>query len=220
MSAFGFIDALKNRRRNAVIGEIKVFSPTMGNLLRGRDLFEILRAYEKAGCSAISYITASSFGGNIETLKKICKESELPVLRKDFIKERKEIEITAESDAKALLLIARILHGKTYEFTDLCFEHGLEPVVEVFDEEDLKFAENARVVLINNRDIFNPFDVDLNRTFKLAPKIKALKISGSGIGKPEDLRVLKVVDAVLIGTSFMLAENTEAFVKSFVEARV
>lgn len=220
MVHIGFVDAIKDNGRNAVIGEIKVYSPTKGDLLRGRDPIEILKAYERAGCSAISYISAKSFMGSLENLKRICKETELPVLRKDFLESKKEVEKTVEAEANALLLIARILKERTPEFTDLCFEHGIEPVVEIFSEDDLEYAENARVVLINNRDIFNPLDVDHQRTFRLAPKINAFKISGSGISKIEDLKVLKVVNAVLIGTSFMLAENTEEFVRSFVEARL
>jgi len=218
--AFGFIDAIKGKGKNAVIGEIKPFSPTKGDLLRGRDPLEILESYERAGCSAISYITARSFNGSIETLKRLCMEAELPVLRKDFVEDKREIEKTAEAEADALLLIARILKAKTLEFADICFESGIEPVVEVFSEEDLIFAENARVVLINNRDIFNPANVDVRRTFNLAPKIRVAKISGSGINKPEDLSVLRVVNAVLVGTAFMLAKNTEEFVRSFVEARI
>jgi indole-3-glycerol phosphate synthase len=217
---FGFIDAMRGKGRNTVIGEIKAFSPAKGDLLRGRDPLDILKAYERAGCSAISYITASSFRGSLETLRSIRKATDLPVLRKDFVKEKKEIEKTAEIEADALLLIARILGENTREFVDICFEHEIEPVVEVFSEEDLGHAENARIVLINNRDIFNPSDVDLSRTFRLAPKIGAMKISGSGICSIEDLRVLKVVNAVLIGTSFMLAEKTEEFVRKFVEARL
>ncbi|MDK2796234.1 MAG: indole-3-glycerol phosphate synthase [Archaeoglobaceae archaeon] len=220
MVHIGFVDAMRDEKRDAVIGEIKAYSPTKGELLRGRDPIEILRAYERAGCSAISYITAKSFMGSLECLKRICKETELPVLRKDFIESKNEVEKTVEAEASALLIIARVLKERTSEFADLCFEHGIEPVIEIFSEEDLEYAENARVVLINNRDIFNPSDVDLQRTFRLAPKINAVKISGSGISKIEDLKVLKVVDAVLVGTSFMLAENTEEFVRSFVEARL
>nr|WP_290596112.1 hypothetical protein [Archaeoglobus sp. JdFR-39] len=45
-------------------------------------------------------------------------------------------------------------------------------------------------------------------------------MSGSGIATVEDLTfVLKYVDAALIGTAFMMAEDTESFVRAFVEAR-
>lgn len=220
MVNFGFIDAIRKQKKNSIIGELKVFSPVLGDLIRGRNAVEIAKTYEAAGCSAISYITAREFGGNLKTLEEICKATRLPVLRKDFIKTSKEVEITSSTGASALLLIARNLREKTTELVDYCFEHGIEPVVEVFSEEDLNYAENARVVLINNRNIFQPSDVDLKRTFQLAPKIKKLKISGSGIKSPKDLVVLKSVDAALVGTAFMLAENTFNFVKSFVEAKI
>ncbi|MEM4473053.1 MAG: indole-3-glycerol-phosphate synthase [Archaeoglobaceae archaeon] len=217
---FGFKDAIKVKGKNAVIGEVKCVSPIYGDLLCGRDPVEIAKVYEKCGCCAISYITAQTFGGDLKTLKMICREVNLPVLRKDFVWDKKDVEKTCEAEAKALLLIARILREKTPEMVDLCYEHGIEPVVEIFREEEIVFTENSRVVLINNRDIFNPSDVRIERTFELAPKIKKLKISGSGIKKVEDLRVLKSVDAVLIGTAFMQSKNLESTVKSFVGARL
>lgn len=217
---FGFADSIKAKDRNSIIGEIKCISPLHGDLLRGRNPLKIAEIYERCGCSAISYITAKAFGGSIHVLKDICKSTNLPVLRKDFVENREEIEKTSEAEAHALLLIARILRERTAEFADICFEHGIEPVVEIFSEEELRFTENARVVLINNRDIFKPSDVDVNRTIRIAPKIKKTKISGSGIKKIEDLRVLEFVDSVLIGTAFMLAEDTEKTVRSFLEARL
>lgn len=220
MIDFGFADAIKAKGRNSVIGEVKCASPVQGDLLRGRDPVKIAEIYEKCGCSAISYITSKNFGGSIKTLKAICRATNLPVLRKDFVESEDEIEKTCEAEADALLLIARILKDRTPEFVEICFEHGIEAVVEVFCEEELRFAENARVVLINNRDIFNPSDVDVRRTLKIAPKVKKTKISGSGIKRVEDLKVLRFVDAVLIGTAFMLAEDTEKIVRSFVEARL
>lgn len=218
---FGFADAIRVEGKNSVIGEIKCRSPIHGDLLLGRDPLKIAEIYEKCGCSAISYITAENFGGSIETLKAICKSTNLPVLRKDFVEDKGEIEKSCEVEASALLLIARILKEKTTELADLCFEHGIEPVVEIFSNEELRFAENARIVLINNRDIFNPRDVDVERTMQIAPKItKKVKISGSGIKRLEDLKVLRFVDAILVGTAFMLAEDTEKIVKSFVEAKL
>lgn len=217
---FGFADAIKVEGKNSIIGEIKCRSPIHGDMLRGRDPLKLAEIYEKCGCSAISYITSKKFGGSIQTLKEICRSTSLPVLRKDFVESIEEIERTCESEASALLLIARILKEKTPEFTDLCFEHGVEPVVEVFREDEIKFAENSRVVLINNRDIFNPSDIDIGRTIRIAPMVKKIKISGSGIKRIEDLRVLSLVDAVLVGTAFMLAEDTEKIVRSFVEAKL
>jgi len=45
-------------------------------------------------------------------------------------------------------------------------------------------------------------------------------VRGGGINGIVDLLfVLEYVDAALIGTTFMMAENTEEFVRSFVEAK-
>ncbi len=223
---FGFVRSIEECRksgRNAVIAEIKPRSPLHGDLLRGRDPLSILKAYENAGVAAVSYITAKQFGGSFDVLRKICRSTELPVLRKDFVLDVGEIERSCEAEVAALLLIARFLKEKTAEFADICWEHAILPLVEVHREEDLRFA-CGDAVLINNRDI-ERMESDAGSvevTERIAPLIDAkLKVSGSGIGSVKDLcRVLRFVDAALIGTAFMLAENTEAFVRNFVEARL
>ncbi|WP_290623347.1 MULTISPECIES: indole-3-glycerol-phosphate synthase [unclassified Archaeoglobus] len=222
---FGFVESLKGVSReskNAIIAEIKPYSPIHGDLLKGRRVEDILNAYERAGAAAISYITAKEFKGDFETLRKITELTELPVLRKDFIRDILEVERSADAGVSALLLIARHLKDKTAEFVDSCFEHGIEPIVEVHRPEDLVYVKNARVVLINNRDI-DQMEKDggnTSVTAGIAGKIEGYKISGSGIATVEDLTfVLKYVDAALIGTAFMMAEDTESFVRAFVEAR-
>ncbi len=223
---FGFVDSLKRARmdgRNPVIGEIKVFSPLHGDLLKDRRVEDILKAYERAGVAAISYITAEQFKGDFKTLKRIVKITELPVLRKDFIRTREEVERSAEANVSALLLIARHLKDRTAEMVDLCKEHSIEPVVEIHHAEDLTYIENSRVVLINNRDIdrMEKDGGDVETTAKIAGRVKAFKISGSGISTIRDLLfVLKYADAALIGTAFMMAEDTENFVRAFVEAGI
>jgi|Deesub1362A_J573_1020465.scaffolds.fasta_scaffold01184_11 indole-3-glycerol phosphate synthase len=224
---FGFRESIQLTRKNGLnplIAEIKTFSPLHGDLLRGRDPIVVLKQYETAGASAISYITAREFGGNFETLKEICRFSSLPVLRKDFITNKIEIERSAEIGVSSLLLIARLLKGNLAEFSDLCIDHGIEPLVEVHSDQDLNYvdfksqAARKTTFLINNRDISKlESDGSLEVTARLAPKIKGTKISGSGIKNVAELEfVLKYVDAALIGTAFMLAEKTVDFVRSFV----
>jgi indole-3-glycerol phosphate synthase len=220
------VRAIKECKKNAVIAEIKVYSPKHGDLLKGRDEIEILRAYEKAGAAGISYITeASHFNGDFKVFKKICSKSELPVLRKDFILSKHEIERTAEAEASAILLIARKLGEKTAEFVDYSLEHGLDTLVEVHNASEIEIAEQTKAAMIgiNNRDIskLEVDDGDVSLTEKLARLIPAnrILISESGISSVEDLRrALKHADAVLVGTAFMKAKDIEKVVKSFVEA--
>ena len=100
------IDLKKREKLNAVVAEIKVYSPKHGDLLKGRDIMEILEVYERCRCAGISYITEKNhFKGDFEVFRKICKNSELPALRKDFIVTKDEIEKTAEAEGDAVLLI-------------------------------------------------------------------------------------------------------------------
>jgi indole-3-glycerol phosphate synthase len=214
------------RERNPIIAEIKTYSPIYGDLLRGRNVFKILEAYENAGVSGISYITAKKFRGDFETFKQICRKTSLPVLRKDFILTLDEVERTAEAEASAILLIARMLKNKTAEFVDFSFEHGLDTLVEVHTVEDIPFVKESKTTMvgINNRDILclERDSGNVSVTEKIAPHLRdVIKISASGIFNLRDLAIaLRYTDAALIGTAFMMAENTEEFVKIFVEAKL
>ena len=222
---FGLSKAIKNARKNAIIAEIKVFSPKYGDLLRGRDPIKILRNYEENGATGISYITEmQNFHGNLMTFKKICKESNLPVLRKDFIREKEDIETTSSLGAAAVLLIARILQERLPEMVDFALEHGVEPLVEIHELRELKLVKDVShaIIGINNRDIarMEKDDGSIEVTEKIAPLVPPgfLKISESGIYRIEQLkRALRYADAALIGTSLMLASEPGEMLKHFVE---
>ena len=218
----------KNNSKNPIIAEIKVHSPKYGDMLKGRDEIDILRIYENAGAAGISYITDKKyFNGNFDMFKKICASTELPVLRKDFITTKDEIEKTAEAEGGAILIIARLLKDETAEFVDYALEHGLDTLVEVHNKEEIDIAKetNTTMIGVNNRDItkleLDDGTVSLTEQLSnLIPK-DVVFVSESGIGSIDDLRIaLKYADAALIGTSFMKAKNMEEFVKSFVEAKL
>ena len=218
----------KREGKNPIIAEIKVFSPKYGDLLRGREEMDILRIYEEAGVAGISYITDRKyFRGDFKVFKKICASTELPVLRKDFITSKEEIERTAEVGGGAILLIGRLLRERTGEFVDYALEHGLDTLVEVHSIEEMEIARetNTTMIGINNRDIskLERDDGNVSLTVKLSRYLPkgVVSVSESGISTLEDLKVaLRYTDAALIGTSFMKAEDTLNFVKSFVEARL
>ncbi|MBP1912813.1 indole-3-glycerol phosphate synthase [Thermococcus stetteri] len=225
---FGLSRTIRKAKKNAIIAELKVYSPKYGDLLGNRDPFDILRAYERAGAIGISYITDGKyFRGSFEFLKRLCRETELPVLRKDFITTKEEIERTAEAGASALLLITRLLREQLPEFVDFAKEHGLDTLVEVHNENELKIAlkTDSTMIGINNRDIekLELDDGNVSLTERLAPLIpgKYVKVSESGIASTEDLRrALRHTDAALIGTALMKAPDPEEFLKELVEVEV
>lgn len=219
--------AIKNFDKNPIIAEIKVHSPKYGDLLKGRSELDILKIYEEAGAVGISYITDKQhFNGNFDVFKRICENTELPVLRKDFLTTKDEIEKTASAGGSTVLIIARLLKENTAEFVDFALECGLDTLVEVHNTEEIEIAKNTNTTMIgiNNRDI-SKLELDdgtVSLTEKLAnliPKDRII-VSESGISNLADLKIaLTYADAALIGTSFMTAENQKEFVKSFVEGR-
>jgi indole-3-glycerol phosphate synthase len=72
---------------------------------------------------------------------------------------------------------------------------------------------DARIIGINNRNL-RTFQVSLDTTFRLRPSIPSdrLVVSESGIQEQSDVQSLAsaAVDAVLVGTSLMRAEDPEA----------
>ena len=89
------------------------------------------------------------------------------------------------------------------------FEHNLDVLVEVHDEEELERAMklSERCLLgVNNRNL-KTFDVDLNTSFRLKKLLdpSRLLITESGIATPEDVRKMQEHDihAFLVGESFM-----------------
>jgi indole-3-glycerol phosphate synthase len=88
-------------------------------------------------------------------------------------------------------------------------------LVEVHDEEELSrvLETEARLIGINNRDL-RTFEVSLDTTVRLCHRIPSnrLVVSESGIQTKSDLQFLAEagVDAVLVGTSLMRAEDPGA----------
>ena len=184
---------------------------------------------EEAGAVAISVLTEPGvFRGSLENLNAVRKKVCLPVLRKDFIIDRVQLE---EAESDLMLLIAGILGKELGDFVEFALEKGFEPLVEVHNREELELAleTDARVIGINNRN-FETLKIDLGTTEELAPLIREydldhgtshLIISESGMNSPEDVRrvIQAGADAVLIGSALMesdsVFEKTKEFVQSF-----
>lgn len=203
-----------------LIAEIKKASPSRGILRQDLDPLKIASIYKMHGASALSILTEEKFFfGSLEYIRQVKEKIDLPILRKDFIIDLYQIYESSLYGAEAILLIADILSKEELEgFFSLSTEIGLDVVLEVHNEEDLKKAleVDAKIIGINNRDL-HTFQVDLNTTTRLIkaiPKEKVV-ISESGIKNHEDIMFLKSlgVRAVLVGETFMVARDIGAKVK-------
>ncbi len=228
VAAFGarrdFIDALRNPRAGdvALIAEVKKASPSKGVIRADFEPVSIAREYEAAGASCLSVLTdAEFFQGSLDYLKQIRAAINLPLLRKDFIIDDRQIVEAVEWGADAILLIVAILSDEDLiRFSELANEAGLAALVEVHDETELDraLAAGATLIGVNNRDL-KTFNVDLGTTRRLAQKVRARIESGeimfvgeSGIHTRADVEQLRTAGAgaILVGESLMREDDLRA----------
>ena len=170
---------------------------------------------KKKQATAISILTEEDFfQGNLELIPIIKKITTIPLLRKDFIFDEYQIYESRANEADAILLIAAILgKNQAKDYLYLAKELGLSVLFEVHDLKELEIALliGAEMIGINNRDL-KTMKIDINNTFELKKEIPSdrIVVSESGIKTRDDILKLESagIDAVLIGTSFMEAENT------------
>ncbi len=217
------IAAIEKKRKKGlvpIIAEIKRASPGKGKI-REIDIIKAAIEMEKGGACAISVLTDRYFDGSLGDLPKVKEAVKIPILRKDFIIDEFQIEQSCLNGADVVLLIASLIKEKTKKFVKMIHRLGMEALVEIRSEKEIKFAldSGTRLIGINNRDL-KTMRVNLDTTEELIPKIPSSKIiiSESGINDKNDLeRVLKAgAKAVLIGTSIMSVENIREKVKEFV----
>ena len=209
-----FKEAISKPRQITLIAEIKQASPSKGIIRQDFNLQEIALAYNTAGVQAVSVLTEENFfKGNPAYIAEVKNLISVPVLRKDFILEAYQVYESRYLGADAILLIADLLtKDKLIEFMQIADALGLDYIVEVHDEKELKKVLNLKVPIIgiNNRNL-HTLEVDFKTTeklFTLIPKEKIVVVE-SGIKSAQDVLFLKILgaSAVLIGTTFMESED-------------
>ncbi|WP_062396409.1 indole-3-glycerol-phosphate synthase [Methanogenium cariaci] len=176
--------------QHAVIAEIKFSSPSAGRIRERTDPGQIAVAYRKGGCAAISVLTEPAYfgGGRPEDIAAVKNAvPPLPVLRKDFIIDLRQIAETRFLGADAVLLIAGLLGERLGgEFVSAAYAAELEPLVEVHTSAEvaLALASDAEMIGINNRDLCT-MQLQPETTAALAQPIRdagRIVVSMSGIG--------------------------------------
>ena len=209
-----FYSPLGYGKKPAVIAEIKKASPSAGQIRSDFEVSKIAISYERAGAAAISVLTEEDFfEGRLEYLEEARSAVSLPILCKDFIIDPIQVLTARAAGADGLLLIAAILSQSTLkELLAMASQLAMTCLVEVHDQEELSrvLETEACLIGINNRDL-RTFEVSLDTTLRLRPRIPSnrLVVSESGIQTRGDLQSLAAagVDAVLVGTSLMRAED-------------
>ncbi len=224
-----FLGALRNPRAGSValIAEVKKASPSAGVICPQFDPVRIAREYEAAGATCLSVLTDREFfQGSLDHLRQIRKAVKLPLLRKDFIIDERQLLEAIEWGADAILLIVAILtDDRLKAFHTLATEAGLAALVEVHDDAELGRARaiGAQLIGVNNRDL-KTFKVDLATTERLAqtwvtsaPSISpgTILVAESGIHTRADVERLARcgAKAILVGESLMRGGDIQRKVK-------
>ncbi len=197
--------------------------------MQGRDPVEIAKSLAAAGAPVISVVTeAEHYGGSLELLRQIAEAVSVPILRKDFIKTREQLQESADNGASGVLLISSILKKpQLYNLIEEALLLGLEPLVETHNEAEIIAVKDLQLSFlgINNRNIIE-WEMDngnVSKTEKLVDLVPpgALIVSESSIASPDDvLRATAAgAHAVLVGTAIHRAQDPVEMYLSLSEPR-
>src|SRR5690625_4518603 len=217
-----FKTKIDNLTHMGIIAEIKRASPSKGMINEHVDPVQQAKLYEANGVQAISVLTDNQFfKGSIDDLIAVRKAVDLPILCKDFIIDKVQIDEAYSAGANIILLIAAALNDESLNNLNTHdLNLGLEVLFEVHNEEEMArvLKLNPKLVGINNHDL-KTFTVDLKNTEKLKNIIKysdVLLNSESCIERINDDKKIAMSGTVsiLIGESLMKAHDVAATIKS------
>ena len=201
----GFATALRKGSRT-IIAEIKRVSPSRGVIADDISIPVIAQEYAAGGAAALSVLTDSPFfGGSDQDLRAARGSCSLPVLRKDFVLDERQVVESRAMGADAILLIVRILNdAELHRLFEAAKKWSMDILVETHTEQEIERANRlgASIIGINNRDL-ESFKVDLSKAERMRSLIRvdAIAVAESGIRNTTDAHRMFAAgfDALLVG---------------------
>ena len=209
-----FFSTLDGNRSNfKIIAETKKGSPSAGIIKEQYDPLSIAQSYEEKGYENISVLTESGyFYGVNSDLTKIASNTNLKVLRKDFIFNEWQIYESKYIGADCILLIAEYLsEAQISAFIKLAKSLDLDVLLEFHEERELGKVLNQELdhVGINNRNLKN-LQTDNMHALRLYEKYRNdlqrfSIIAESGLSNSEDLEIYQNegINKFLIGEGIL-----------------
>ncbi|MHA1988033.1 MAG: indole-3-glycerol-phosphate synthase [Promethearchaeota archaeon] len=213
-------ETIKGNAEPSIISEIKLASPTLGEIRKSYNLKSIITEMESSGVDGLSVLTEPNyFNGSYENLRITVMNSKLPCLMKDFVVDPIQFKIAEQIGATNILLINSICDTK--EMYRLAINHDLEPLLEIHEIEEIKDIRNLfeigfepKLVGVNNRNL-KTLNIDLKTSKEIIPKLKEefgekiQIICESGIKSIEDINFIRPTgaDAFLVGSSIMQSNS-------------
>ena len=220
----GFSKKLKEEPGLSVIAEVKRQSPSKGTLRADLDPSSLAQEYAISGAACVSVLTdAEHFSGSDLDLRAVRKAINLPILRKDFTVDPRDVCDAKIMGADCVLLIVSALEiNELTELHELTTSLGMDALVETHDEREIEIALEigAELIGVNQRDL-ETFQVDQTRAIRVAGEIPegVVRVAESGIKNAESAKPLATAgyDAVLIGEALVISENPGQIIKELKE---
>ena len=224
-----------------LIAEIKDHSPAEGALaIEGHDRAARALAYAQAGAAAISVLTEPDrFAGSLAHLEEVVDavgHLRIPVMRKDFLVDPRQVVEARACGASGVLLITAIADDSTLDaMLKTAYELDMFVLLEAFDSADLartrtllednqhadRAAARQLLVGVNTRNL-RSLEVDPERLAKLAPDLPAgaTAVAESGLRTPSDTARVAVLGYTvgLVGTALMKSDDPGKLVADLLDA--
>ena len=223
-----------------LIAEIKDNSPAEGRLAAADANRETRAAeYVRGGAAAISVLTEPDrFAGELEHVEDVVavvSDQQIPVMRKDFLTDVRQVLEARSAGASGVLLIAAILDDQSLDaMLRSALEHSMFILLEAFDADDLErcstvvggafnsAAMNGQLLVgVNTRNL-RTLDVDAARLERLSGDLPkgAVAVAESGLTEPADAgRVARLGYRMgLVGTALMRSSDPAALVADMLAA--
>jgi indole-3-glycerol phosphate synthase len=222
------IHIIETNPHPTLLTEVKFSSPSLGKIRTITDPASVAKQMINGGSKALSVLTQPHlFHGSPEYFMKVRTAVDVPLLMKDIMIDKVQIEAAEKMGADYMLLIQSLFDQgflkEIGEFIEYGHKKGLKILLEVHTKQELQHAleTKADLIGINNRNL-NTLEIDLKTTETIlqGEKKSRLILSESGIETPEDIQYLKKcgADAFLVGSSIMKSENITEQVKKLVNA--
>ncbi|NOQ44573.1 MAG: indole-3-glycerol-phosphate synthase [Nitrosopumilus sp.] len=223
-----FLQIIKTHTHATLLTEIKFASPSLGKIRTLSDPVSIAQKMIAGGSKALSILTQPHlFNGSPEYFMKVRQSVDVPLLMKDIMIDKIQIDAGKKIGADYILLIQSLFDQgflkEIDEFVSYAQKNGLQVLLEVHTKKEFENAlkTKADLIGINNRNL-DTLEIDLKTTEKVLEGFDKTRpiLSESGVETPEDIQYLKKcgADAFLIGSSIMKSNNIEEQVRKLVNA--
>ncbi|KFM15098.1 Indole-3-glycerol phosphate synthase protein [Marine Group I thaumarchaeote SCGC AAA799-O18] len=221
-------ESIRNNNHASLITEIKFSSPAEGDIRQISDPLQIAKSMISGGAQALSILTQPYlFNGSPEYFVKIRKNVKIPLLMKDVMIDKIQIDAAKKMGADYFLLIQALFDNDYVTDLDRLIDYGHKKGLKILLEAHTKtefvnaLKTNADIIGINNRNL-DTLEINLETTKQLLEDFQKSKIilSESGIKSVEDVKFLHGcgADAFLIGTSIMKSPDIQTSVSKLVNA--